>query len=784
MTIRYLSYIPDEITYDWNLGDCFVAHSNKQLAFFLYRPGRNGSDFMLYSICIAVAGYEGESCENMILFHNDALKGVGGSIKHLKSFLSPFKNDLIKDILEQSSDILINKQDVWDSRTIIKIATWQENLEWNELQNFHDNAKVITPEVIQYSGGMPPEYRISAVDNCETGTELRASELDDCQICQWGRYEVSGKNSKVVIKHPSFGKKEFDRIRMYKSHIVGWTDSWHEDDEDDKTICRLYSSNNVSSEYQFISYNSYDDCHIAVRKDGNICILDGKTSAESISLSADYDCITEMHPMSIVVKRDGKFRIHSTLNQNHYDISDYDEVIWQKEKLFFVRNDNSWRVYDNNGFTHSKSFREIRWVTDDLICGTDGAGNYTIFIPSENNKKLYYGPTPKQFLSDLKEGKTSNNTTEKKFIKPDSKIVSVKKNNTLSSQEESANCKSMSYLIIDKKTRFKFKTISLQYCLNYPCGNNNFFSAKNIKGKTIYFLNYEKEELYETLFLKKDTFSIIDTFKFNSDFRSVIKKESPLWYIHEQSFHDHQAIVDFAFDLINKINDLSINRMIITDEIIDNFEKNKVSQQKAIPILPQKTQSKNVSVKGKTNNISDVISESREGVPSAENSSINIKKRSVQTYEVQTSLKSCGKKPCIIQTTNNKGVELTPKATYDGTLFNRRIPNNCNYNYYFSVNKDIVILIPNNILEEMEKSGKYEIKGSGKDPKFSQTIGKNENGKVCHQKKYNSRIYIFSIIGPDRFMFYDEVKYLSHRIEKPEPYKNDVIIFNFESVLK
>lgn len=828
MIIRYISHISKTDNYNWNIGDCFVAQANNQLAFYLYRLGVG--DYVSSSLCIDICEYENVILDNMTLFSYDPIRGSYGDRVLLQKLSSLFENDIVKCILEQALEILLFKQESWEVNLLMKIVGCKEGLLWEQKQYLYRERIIEAPINPSHRyEGMPPAYAITSKYNCELGREVRSSAMDDFLLCNWGRYSIYCNNGKVELTHPSFGNKRFDIVRLYNSHIIGL-----EYDHAGGFNSFLFSVSNRSTAYKIIKNECVNDYHVAFKDNNSVILLHGKTCMNIEAPNMKWDDIIEIHSSSIVVEKNGKLNIVSPQDFNvppRRLLCDLDEVIWQKEEIYFVCMNKDWRVYNNQDYRISKPYREIRWVTEELICGTDGAGNYSIFNPLINASELLYnGNTPLQFL--LGKSKTGLDVRSNQGTPPTvSMIVQTSKERTVSNQpveSESVIDKPMSYLVVGEKASLKvINYMGYKSCIRYKFGKNPYFSKKLLSERYVYFLNNDNKVLSIAHYFKEDLFELLDSYDSPKDITQVLSNRTPLIYIKEILFNDIKAVsfsnlksaYNYIYETIAKCNILPANRTVVTDAVISfhngnlNNHKNSVTTEETNDNTSEKTDS---TVKKTTDNktysndvdydkvISLIKKVTKKQSVSKDPITIKKPKKAVkmkslksQKHRVRPSL-SMGKKVPSSMTNylrkygvssskicfhDNIECELRPTYVYDSTFFRKKIPVDCNYNYYLSINKDIVIFVPVDTIKKLEESGRYELIGSGKDRKLPQTFGRNVNGKIYDQKVYGTRILVFAIFGPDQYMFYDEVKYLSHRIEKPEPYKNDVIYFTFESVL-
>lgn len=836
MIIRYISHISLSDHYNWDLGDCYIAHANNQLAFYLYKPG--DGNFISNSLCIEVCDYEDDTCDNMILFYYDPTKGSYGNRACLLKYITPFNNDLIKSILEQALDILSFKQESFETSVLLKVIGYNKGLQWEHKQQiFKEQTNTIPEKRKQHYGGMPTAYIINSIENCEIGREIHSNSTDDYLLCNWGRYTIHCYNGKVIINHPTFGSKKYDVVRFYNNHIVGIERTY-----DGSYKCVLYSASNRSTVYTVIKNECFNGYHVAFKDDDTVCLLQGSTCRDIVAPSMKWDDVIEIHSSSVVVEKSGKLNIVSFQSFNvppRRQVADLDEVIWQKEEIYFVCTNNDWRVYNNRDCRASKQYREVRWITEELVCGTDGAGNYSIFNPAKDSGELIYcGPNPQQFIFDLN-NKVALKNERYNDQQTDSPIDKLKESDNKKAQKLKQNIEAeeidilpMSYLVVDDKYSLKVTNyMGYKGCIKYHFGNTSFFSKRLFSEKFIYFYNNDNNHLSITQYFKDDYYELLDSFEMPANTTPVISNRTPLFYIKEILFNDLKSIsfnsITEAYTYIHRIikecNKLPAKRNVVTDAILAFYDDDNIYNQNHI--YTKKVVIKSIPETDKINaNANKVTERSKKTVSFDSDKAIRTIKKNVDKYTdtrtvrkdknaqkntgpillqtrkkkeskadnkkqkliplVMTNyLNKCGTNTCRMRFFDDREIVLHPQHIYNSTIFKRKVPSICDYNYYFSNNKDVVILVPGDTLKRMEESGIYEIIGSGKDPKYPQTIGNNVNGKICLQKETKARILIFAIIEPDQYMFYDEVKYVSHRIEKTEPYMNDVIHFQFESVL-
>jgi hypothetical protein len=713
----------------------------------MFQPPSGGALFS-NSKCFEVCECSFQRIDNTIIFDYSSLSRMRANKELLQEVSSCFKNPITTRYFNSILDIMEHRMDLWETKLVIDLINMPSLIHWEKIQLIYTASKpaFTKPKEKSIQKGMPDEYRFEVDDSHQDyGYTLRADEKDEDISLQVGPYNIRNKDGGLFVIHPSFGTRHFDAIAVYgDNHMVGWD----EDGYNHKFNYILFTPNNITRSFEYISKCCYSGWHIG-KNDGSTYLLDSNNARESAAPRMGWDDIEEIHESTAVVVKGEDISIIDTqsfdLMPRDY-LNELDLVQWQRNEIFFVKKGQDWRVYNGKDKRISHRYRDIRWVSKDLICASDGGSLFVLFNPDKDVTSLIYrGESPVSFLEKDKKSTTAQNNREYNKPVANSAEGIVQLSDTNSVGVEAAP---MSVLIIEERYAIRKASSLYSSVIHYSLPST--ITTRGL-GYVYIFTPHDKK-LYITSFENKNKLEVINEINLDSFPDDINISRYPLVFIEKETFKNDNQIVAFILDKI--------------EERKSNTAKHKkvstsVSSENRLP-----------SIKKETKSIEKVKVTHKKPVQKQLPIPSLTKPQKVMHLPAGTCYYKIGKEKIL-----KRG------AGYDSGFFGRTIKSNGTNNYYLNYGKDIIIIVPEDTINTVKDKAEYELIGSGQDPRIPQTFGQNANGKIQSQSITGIRILVFYKGSSDKYYFFDEVKYINHRITKSEKYDADIIVFTFKSLL-
>ena len=797
MKLLYLSYVQSESDLEKSLqiGDCVIVHVDTQLAFFLYLPTSRDNLFSK-SKCFEICECGFQKFDNTIIFEYSSLSKMWAKKELLLKIASYFKSLIVQKYFNSILDIIEYRIDLWDTKLVVDMLNMPYKVKWDKLQLLFVASKPSISKTKEFliQKGMPDEYHLTIKDNHQDyGKTISAVDKDGMTSLQVGAYKIKNKNGDLLVIHPSFGTRKFDSINIYgDNHIVGWNEDYYSL----KSNYVLLTQYNITRSFENISKCCYSGYHVG-KSNGSVYLIDCNNARELSAPKMGWDDVEEIHKNTIVVIKKGKFSIIDTKTfdlEPRQCVSMLDMVQWQRDEIYFVKEGLDWRVYNGKDKRISRRYREIRWVSKETICASDGGTTFELFNPDKDvTSCIYRGISPISFLEKNKKSITSQHKREYTTI---NNTIEGGKDKTSTLYVLGVKSTPMSVLIVEEPYAIRMASSLYSSVINYSLPQTISLQGLGY----VYIFTPHNKKLYITTFKSKNRMEVINEIKLDSFPNDIKLSRYPYVCIESRSFVDNKQIASYILEKIrnrdsrtvnhNRLEKPHLKEKVITNEVKETINKKDdvtlkttdVFDRRPLVIEKEKTnQSNGNNTPQKQVDISKLLRETVIKKETHSKSKIE-KKKSPSKNEVIIDKNKPFPEGICYYDVGGKNI-LKRGSCYDKLFFGKRIKYNDVNNYYVNYVKDVFIVISKKTKDKITGQVEYELTGSGQDPRMHQTFGKNANEKVRSQRITGIRILVFYLDESEHFFFYDEVEYMSYRIEQSVKYKNDVIVFKFRSLL-
>lgn len=314
--------------------------------------------------------------------------------------------------------------------------------------------------------------------------------------------------------------------------------------------------------------------------------------------------------------------------------------------------------------------------------------------------------------------------------------------------------------IVEDTYRVKMARRLFVKYIDYKIPNRvlKYLRSEEAEQQYVYIFTPQNKKLYVTLLERNNRLEVINLLNLSSFPNDVELIKYPIVSFDRKSFTNEKQIVDYVMNTLNLFDSYQDKK-----ELVYNTKNNESEVCKTI-------------ANTKKSGLSEILNSVDKKLMGISNIGELLDTAKLNKEKAQLIIKCHYGK-------DKRKVLFERGMCYDDYFLGKRITHNSKGNYYINNGKDVIIIVPQSIIDKIQNTNEYELVGSGQDPRFPQTFGRNTNEKVRSQSLLGTRILVFYSDNKNHLYFYDEVKYVDHRIITSENYQNDVILFKFKSII-
>lgn len=406
MKVLYLSHLDDAqystLVADVRVGDVLVSHTANSVCFFMVKNNSSLFDNALERVLCDM-----KKMENQTLL-SDNMNCQNEAMINLSKV---FGTSCIKAFFDNMRSIANSETSGWDGQVIMNLMLASSVDPGNVLEDLFSAGNVKsqsvdnTDEACDMTQSIIEAYPIDTPNDEDEGILFRPMDLE--VPVTYGRYTLSQSEDNVVVKHSTLGTQRFHAVRVYKdNHILGWIER-----NGNPMNFVIMSDCNRTSSFSSINTTCFAGYHVAFKMAGGAASLIDFNAKEIFPRHMRWNNVLHIHSgFAFCQRNDNKFLVKVSLfNQYITQLGFVDDAVWQKDSIFFVKKDSKWHVFNGDDYyRQSKGFAQVKWISDELVCGFDGL-NYYIINPYESvTMHLYEGTCPSSYL------KTKKRTERKK----------------------------------------------------------------------------------------------------------------------------------------------------------------------------------------------------------------------------------------------------------------------------------------------------------------------------------------------------------------------------------